>query len=214
MSVHSTLTAAMLIACAATATVAGQTDLARAAKLRNPAAFNETAPATYRARFDTSKGTFVVEVTREWAPIGADRFYNLVKNGFYDDARFFRVIPKFMVQWGMNGNPAVTRAWVSARLQDDPVKQSNRAGFISFAAESRPNTRGTQVFINFVDNVQLDKLGFAPFGRVTTGMDVVLKINAQYREEPIQDQIEKIGNTYLNRDFPALDFIKTATIVQ
>ena len=214
MSVHSTLTAALVMACAATAAVAGQTDLARAAKLRNPAALNETAPATYRARFDTSKGPFVVEVTREWAPIGADRFYNLVKNGFYDDARFFRVIPGFMVQWGMNGNPTVTRAWDSARLQDDPVKQSNRPGYISFAAESRPNTRGTQVFINYGDNARLDKLGFAPFGRVVEGMDVVLKINPQYREEPDQAQIEKVGNTYLNRDFPALDFIKTATITK
>jgi peptidyl-prolyl cis-trans isomerase A (cyclophilin A) len=214
MSMQSTFAAAVLMACAATVTVAGQADLARAARLRNPAALNETAPATYRARFETSKGAFVIEVTREWAPIGADRFYNLVKNGFYDDQRFFRVIPGFMVQWGMNGNPVVTKAWDSARLQDDPVKQSNRAGYISFAAESRPNTRGTQVFINFVDNVRLDKIGFAPFGRVVEGMDVVLKINAQHREEPDQALIESQGNAYLNRVFPALDFIKAATITK
>ena len=211
MTVHSSLTAAMLIACAATATVAGQTDLARAAKLRNPAALNETAPATYRARFETSKGPFVIEVTRAWAPLAADRFYNLVKNGFYDDQRFFRVIPGFMVQWGMNGNPTVTRAWDTADLKDEPVTQSNRTGYISFASAG-PNTRGTQVFINFVDNARLDKLGFAPFGRVVEGMDVVLKINPQHREEPDQAQIEKMGNAYLTRDFPALDFIKAATI--
>jgi peptidyl-prolyl cis-trans isomerase A (cyclophilin A) len=189
-------------------------DLAKVSKLRNPASFTEQAPATYQATFDTSKGAFVIEVTRDWAPNGADRFYNLVKGGYYDDTRFFRVIPGFMVQWGMHGNPAVNKAWSSTTLKDDPVKQSNKEGYVSFAAKPTPNSRTTQVFINFVDNVRLDKSGFAPFGRVVKGMDVVNKINAQYREQPQQGEIEAQGNAYLNKEFAKLDYIKTATITK
>jgi peptidyl-prolyl cis-trans isomerase A (cyclophilin A) len=181
---------------------AGQVDLNKAAKLRNPAALNEQAPPTYKATFDTSKGVFVIEVHRDWAPLGADRFYNLVKNGFYDDTRFFRVIPGFMVQWGMNGNPSVQRVWKSQQLKDEPVKQSNKAGYVSFAALPSPNSRTTQVFINFVNNARLDAMRFAPFGQVVQGMDVVNKLNGQYRDQPDQAQMEMQGNAYLNKSFP------------
>jgi len=186
--------------------------LDKTSKLRNPASLTETAPATYRANFDTTKGTFIIQVNRDWAPLGADRFYNLVKNGFYDDARFFRVIPNFMVQFGMNANPTVTTAWRSATLKDDPVKQSNKTGYVTFAKTSAPNSRGTQVFINYKDNGFLDSQGFAPFGQVISGMDVVTKINAEYAEKPDQGEITSSGNAYLMKNFPKLDAIKSATI--
>jgi peptidyl-prolyl cis-trans isomerase A (cyclophilin A) len=185
--------------------------LGQSAALSNPAALREQAPATYKARFDTTKGAFVVEVHRDWAPNGADRFYNLVKNGFFDDCRFFRVVPDFMVQFGINGDPAVQSAWRSANLKDDPVKQSNKRGYITFATAG-PNTRTTQVFINFKDNGGLDRQGFAPFGEVVSGMDIVDKITSQYGEKPNQGSIQMEGNTYLNKDFPKLDYVKTATI--
>ena len=140
-----------------------------AAALKNPAALKEAAPATFKANFDTSVGPFVVEVHRDWAPQGADRFYNLVKNGFYDGTRFFRVISGFMVQFGIHGDPGISAAWRSARIPDDPVKQSNKRGYITFA-HAGPGTRTTQVFINFADNGSLDNQGFPPFGQVTTGM--------------------------------------------
>ncbi len=144
----------------------------QSANLANPSALRETAPATYKARFETSKGAFVVDVHREWAPNGADRFYNLVKNGFYDDVRFFRVLDGFMVQFGINGDPKISAAWREARIPDDPVKQSNKRGFITYAMAG-PNTRTSQVFINYGDNSALDRQGFAPFGQVSSGMDVV-----------------------------------------
>src|SRR5437867_2363542 len=138
------------------------------AKLRTPSALTEKAPDTYLAKFDTTKGVFVVEVHRDWAPLGADRFYNLVKNGFFDDVRFFRVLDNFMAQFGINGDPAVMSAWRSANLRDDPVKESNKRGYITFATGG-PNTRTTQVFINFKDNTGLDSQGFSPFGQVVEG---------------------------------------------
>src|SRR5215468_12784976 len=140
--------------------------------LSNPAALNEQAPATFKVRFDTSKGLFVVEVTRAWAPKGADRFYNLVKNGFYDNVRFFRVISGFMAQFGINGDPAIMANWRTAQIPDDPVTQSNTRGMITFATAG-PNSRTSQVFINFADNSRLDQSGFAPFGKVISGMNVV-----------------------------------------
>jgi peptidyl-prolyl cis-trans isomerase A (cyclophilin A) len=179
--------------------------------LMNPASLKEQAPATYKARFDTSAGAFVVTVTRAWAPNGADRFYNLVKNGFFDGTRFFRVVPNFMVQWGIQGDPDVQRNWANANIPDDPVKQSNNRGFITFATRG-PNTRTTQVFINFKSNAFLDKQGFAPFGEVTEGMAVVDKINAEYGENPNQGSIQNQGNAYLNKQFPNLTFVKKATI--
>jgi peptidyl-prolyl cis-trans isomerase A (cyclophilin A) len=153
----------------------------------------------------------VIEVHRDWAPVGADRFYNLVKNGFFDDIRFFRVVPNFMVQFGIHGTPAIQSAWRGASMKDDPVKQSNKRGYITFAT-SGPNSRTTQVFINFKDNAGLDRQGFAPFGEVVSGMDVVDKINAQYGEQPNQGSIQSEGNVYLNKDFPKLDYVKSATI--
>ena len=189
-----------------------------AASLKNPAGLKETAPATYNVKFDTSAGAFVVQVTRDWAPHGADRFYNLVKNGFYNDCRFFRVIQGFMVQFGINGDPAVMTPWRSAMIPPDPVKQSNKRGFITFAMGASPDSRTTQVFINFADNASLDKMGFAPFGQVVSGMDVVDKIYSVYGEGaprgagPEQGRIQAEGNAYLLKSFPKLDYIKTATI--
>jgi peptidyl-prolyl cis-trans isomerase A (cyclophilin A) len=187
--------------------------------LGNPGALTEQAPATYKARFDTSKGAFVIDVRREWAPVGADRFYNLVKNGFFDDNRFFRVISGFMVQFGINGNPQVAAQWRSAQIKDDPVKQSNKRGFITFATAG-PNSRTTQVFINFADNARLDGSGFAPFGQVSSGMNVVDQLNSEYGEGapqgrgPNQGRIQNEGNTYLTKEFPNMDFVRKATIGQ
>ena len=187
------------------------TAFAQKPSLNEPASLKEQAPATYKVRFDTTAGPFVVTVTRAWAPRGADRFYNLVKNGFFDDSGFFRVVPGFMVQFGINGEPSTQKHWANANLQDDPVTQSNTRGKITFANRG-PNSRTTQVFINFGGNGFLDKQNFAPFGEVTTGMDVVEKINAQYREQPQQPRIQAEGNAYLKKEFPKLDFIKKATI--
>jgi len=185
--------------------------------LANPAALNEQAPAAYKVKFDTSKGPFVVEVTRAWAPKGADRFYNLVKNGFYDNVRFFRVISGFMVQFGINGDPGVMARWRTAQIGDDPVTQSNKRGTITFAMAG-PNTRTSQVFINFADNANLDSMGFAPFGRIVSGMNVVDALNAEYGEGaprgrgPDQSRLQSEGNTYLMKDFPRMDYVKKATI--
>lgn len=189
-----------------------------AAALKNPSALTATAPAKYQVKFDTSVGVFVIEVTREWAPLGADRFYNLVKAGFYNDCRFFRVIQGFMVQFGIHGDPSVMGAWRGARIGVDPVKQSNKRGFITYAMGGTPDTRTTQVFINFSDNTNLDAGGFAPFGRVTSGMDVVDKIYSGYGDGapsgqgPEQGRIQMEGNAYLTKAFPKMDYIKTATI--
>jgi peptidyl-prolyl cis-trans isomerase A (cyclophilin A) len=189
-----------------------------AAALKDPSSLKEQAPAKYNVRFDTSVGVFVITVTREWAPLGADRFYNLVKNGYYDGVRFFRAIPNFMVQFGINGDPALNTAWRNARIGVDPVKQSNKRGYITYAMGGSPDTRTTQVFINFRDNTNLDAMGFAPFGQVTTGMDVVDKIHQGYGEGaprgsgPDQGRIQSEGNAYLMKDFPKLDYVKKASI--
>jgi peptidyl-prolyl cis-trans isomerase A (cyclophilin A) len=174
----------------------------------------DQAPETYKVLFETSKGNFTVEVHREWAPYGADRFHKLVESGFYDDCRFFRVLPGFMVQWGINGDPEIQKNWFEASIKDDRVTQSNKRGFITYAKSSRKDSRTTQVFINFEDNSRLDVDGFAPFGQVVDGMDVVDMINAQYREQADQGQIQESGNAYLNKSFPKLDFIKKATVVK
>jgi len=187
---------------------------------RNPAsgAMTARAPATVRARFETSKGAFVIEVHREWAPHGADRFYNLVKSGYYDDTRFFRVITGFMAQFGIHGDPQVAAVWRDARIPDDPVRQHNTRGMVSFATAG-PGTRTTQLFINYGDNSRLDGIGFSPFGRVVEGMDVVDRFHAGYGEGaprgrgPDQSRIQAEGNAYLEQGFPELDYVTRATIV-
>ena len=194
--------------------VSGQVDLKKTAALTTPAKLTETAPPVFKANFDTSKGMFVIEVHRDWAPLGADRFYNLVKNGFYDDVRFFRVIPNFMAQFGMNGNPAIQTAWKNAQMKDDPVKQGNKRGFVTYGKTSLPNSRTTQLFINFRDNTNLDPQGFAAFGEVVTGMNVVDQIYSGYGDDPDQSLITSQGNAYLMKQFPKLDYIKTATIAK
>jgi peptidyl-prolyl cis-trans isomerase A (cyclophilin A) len=181
--------------------------------LIDPSQLTETAPDVFRARIETSKGLVVIEVHREWAPLAADRFYNLVKNGFYDGTRFFRVRPGFMAQFGLHADPAVQRAWQAAPLRDDPVKQSNVRGQVAFTTENRPLSRFTQVFINTADNSYLDKDGFTPFGQVVSGMDVVEKLYSYGREkEPDQRRILREGNEYLQKEYPLLDFVKKATI--
>src|SRR5689334_11221622 len=178
---------------------------AQQAGLANPASLREQAPPVYKVKFDTSKGAFVVEVHRDWAPNGADRFYNLVKNGFYDNVRFFRVISGFMVQFGISGDPKLSAQWREARIPDDPVKQSNRRGFITYAMAG-PNTRTSQVFINYGDNSALDRQNFSPFGRVTSGMEVVDALHKDYGEGaprgqgPDQGRIQTEGNAYLTKN--------------
>ena len=182
-------------------------------------AMNETAPAMYKVLFETSKGDFTIEVIKEWSPRGADRFYNLVKNGFYNDVRFFRVLEGFMAQFGISGDPAVSSALGEASIQDDPVMQSNTRGMVSFATAG-PNTRTTQVFINFGDNARLDESGFSPFGRVIMGMEVVDQLHDDYGEGaprgrgPDQYRIETEGNEYLVKEFPNLDYVRAARIVE
>ena len=180
--------------------------------LLNPASLHAKAPAVFKARFTTTAGDFVVEVHRDWAPIGADRFYNLVKSGYFTNAAFFRVVPGFVVQFGLSANPAVNKVWKDADIQDDPVKQSNKRGFLVFATAG-PNTRTTQLFINFGDNSRLDGMGFAPFGTVVEGMDLVDKIFPGYGESPRQDLITDQGDTYIAANFPKIDKIKLARII-
>ncbi len=184
----------------------------------DPAKLTAKAPETFKAQFDTTKGKFTVEVTRSLAPNGADRFYNLVRSGYFTDVEFFSVVPGFMCQFGISGDPAVSAKWREANIPDDLVKGSNTRGTITFATAG-PNTRTTQLFINFGDNVGLDGQGFSPFGKVTDGMDVVDKINSEYGEGapngrgPDQQRIQTEGNAYLKKDFPNLDYIKSATIL-
>ena len=191
--------------------------LSQSASLANPATLREQAPAQYKAKFDTTKGVFVLDVHRNWAPNGADRFYNLVKSGFYDNVRFFRVISGFMVQFGISGDPKIAAPWRDAKIKDDPVVQSNRRGYITYAMAG-PNTRTTQVFINFGENGSLDSQGFSPFGRVIQGMEVVDKLNAEYGEGaprgrgPDQTRVQMEGNAYLTKDFANLDYVRKATI--
>ncbi len=180
--------------------------------LMNPNELNEKAPNTFQVLFDTTKGEFTVEVTRAWAPKGADRFYNLIKNGYYDDCRFFRVVKGFMVQFGINGDPQLNAVWRAERYEDDPGKESNKRGYITFA-HAGPGSRTTQLFINYSDNTFLDAQGFPPFGQVVKGMEIVEAINDEYGENPDQRRIQLEGNAYLDQTFPNLDFIKTAIIV-
>ena len=180
---------------------------------------NEKAPDTFKAKFETNEGTFVIEVTRAWAPLGADRFYNLVRNGYFTDVRFFRAIKGFMVQFGIHGDPKVSAVWRDARIKDDPVTQSNSRGMVTFAMGGK-DTRTTQLFINLVDNANLDKMGFPPFGKVVEGMDVVDKLHTGYGEGaprgtgPDQTRVQMEGNAYLAKSFPELDYITKASILE
>src|ERR1035437_2299737 len=180
--------------------------------LLNPASLKSRAPAVFKAKFTTSTGNFVIEVHRDAAPLGADRFYNLVRYGYFTNAAFFRVVPGFVVQFGLSADPAVNKVWQHATIQDDPVVQSNKRGNLVFATAG-PNTRTTQLFINYADNARLDRMGFAPFGSVVEGMDVVNKIYAVYGESPRQDLIAEQGDAYLKTYFRDMDKIKLARIV-
>jgi peptidyl-prolyl cis-trans isomerase A (cyclophilin A) len=177
------------------------------------------APESFRVKFQTTKGDFTVEVNRAWAPKGADRFYRLVTEGYFKDIRFFRVLPGFMAQFGLSGDPALNAKMDTLRIPDDPVTQSNKRGMLTFATAG-PNTRTNQFFINYADNTTLDMQGFSPFGRVVDGMKVVDAMYGGYGEGapdgagPSQDSIKEKGNGYLRRAFPKLDYIKSATIVK
>ena len=185
--------------------------------LLQPETLKEQAPAKYHVKFDTTKGPFVVEVTRAWGPLGADRFYNLLKNGFYTDASFYRVIPNAVAQFGISANPQLSMVWTEAKIPDDPVTQSNERGTLAFANFGK-DTRTTQVFINLRDNTQLDKKRFPPFGKVVEGMKVVDKLYGGYGDEPpggrgpSQTRIINEGKAYLDQEFPKLDTIKSATL--
>ena len=182
--------------------------------LLRPALLKEKAPETFQVKFETTRGDFTVTVNRAWAPLGADRFYNLVKHHFYDSASFFRVVPGFVVQFGISAYPLVSAAWKNANLQDDPVTQSNKRGYLTFATAG-PNTRTTQVFINLKDNAGLDRQGFAPFGLVDgQGMKVVEMLYDQYGDNgPDQGLLQSQGKSYLDKSFPKLDSTKTAALI-
>jgi len=192
---------------------------APAPALLDPSLAKAKAPEQYKVRFETTKGDFVVQVTRAWAPLGADRFYNLVKAGYFTDVAFFRVIDGFMAQFGISGDPKIGEKWEPARIQDDPVKESNVRGMISFATAG-PGTRTTQLFINYANNSKLDTMGFSPFGKVIEGMSVVDALYKDYGEGypsgrgPSQGRIQSDGNRYLKSEFPKLDYIKQAAFVK
>lgn len=183
--------------------------------LLRPTGLKEQGPDTYQVKFVTTRGEFTVTVHRSWAPLGADRFYNLVKHHFYDNASFFRVVPGFVVQFGIPAYPPVAAAWANANINDEPVKQTNKRGYLTYAKTSMPNTRSTQIFINLKDNAGLDGQGFAPFGEVDgKGMNIVEMLYDQYGDAsgPDQDQITKQGKPYLDKGWPKLDSIKSATL--
>ena len=203
-----------LALCLSAGTVAAQK-----ISLMNPAAFKDEAPATYNVKFETSAGVFVVKVTRDWAPRAADRFYSLVKNGFYDGIRFHRAVPNFMTQFGVHGNPTVANIWSRASFTPDPVKHGNKRMTLTFAMGGKPSTATTQVFINVRDNSNLDGQGFAAFGEVVEGQDVAGKLFNGYGDAPSRGghgpdnaRMAKEGNAYLEKEFPKLDYIKAATI--
>lgn len=184
----------------------------------DPTKLTEKAPETFKTQFETTKGKFTIEVTRALSPNGADRFYNMVRSGYFTDIAFFRVVPGFMCQFGIHGDPTVSAKWREATIADEPVKSGNTRGAITFA-KAGPNTRTTQMFINFADNSRLDGMGFPSFGKVVEGMEVVDKLNGEYGDGapygrgPDQGRIQAEGNAFLKKDFPNLDYIKSATIV-
>jgi peptidyl-prolyl cis-trans isomerase A (cyclophilin A) len=188
-------------------------DTSKAAANAPAAGANAAAPDSFRVAFETTRGNFVVQVNRAWAPLGADRFYQLVGQQFFDGEKFFRVVPGFVAQFGLSGDPKHNEAWDS-HIMDDSVRHTNAKGTLTFAAMSLPNSRSHQLFFNLRDNAQLDRSGFAPIGVVVQGQSVVDSLYSGYGEEPDQTSIGNLGNSYLDRAFPKLDAIKTARIVK
>jgi peptidyl-prolyl cis-trans isomerase A (cyclophilin A) len=203
---------ATLVLCSSLLAQAPKGGGAAAPSLMNPASLRAKAPDNFKVQFTTTKGNIVIDIHRDWAPLGADRFYNLVRNGFFTDAAFFRVVPNFIVQFGLGANPAVNMVWQKANIRDDPGKESNRRGTLTFATAG-PNTRTTQLFINLKDNGPLDAQGFTPFGMVTEGMDVVDKIYPGYGERPDQGRLTSEGKAYVDKNFPMLDRITAAKVL-
>jgi len=203
----------LLLAAIAAAVLAASAGASNPALL-HPSKLNATAPATYKAKFTTTKGAFVITVYRKWSPRGADRFYNLVANGFYDGQRLFRDVPGQFLQWGISGDPKVSKAWLNATIKDDPFKVSNIPATVDFAT-SGPNTRTTQVFVNLGSNTFLDTQGFTPFGRVTSDMTAIAKLYHGYGDKPTneQPQMYEQGEKFFAKSFPKLDRILTARIV-
>jgi peptidyl-prolyl cis-trans isomerase A (cyclophilin A) len=181
--------------------------------LMNPATLKARAPETFKVKFATTKGDVIIEVTRAWAPNGADRFYNLVRAGYFTDVPFFRVISGFMAQFGISGKREIAAVWASANIPDDRVMQSNKRGMVTYAQSSAKNSRSTQIFINYGDNSRLDADGFAPFGKVIEGMDNVDKFYSGYGDTPDQMRFQAAGQPYLDRSFPKLDKIISASLV-
>ena len=185
--------------------------------LSNPNLAQEQAPDQFKVKFETTKGEFMMEIVRTASPEGVDRFYNLVKIGYFKDIVIFRAIDGFMFQFGIHGDPSVSEVWSEANIKDDPaVGVSNTPGTISFAKSGMPNSRSTQLFINLGNNSNLDGMGFTPFGKVVEGMDVVEKINTEYGENrgDVQGQFKAKGNDYILKEFPNLDIIKSVSIVE
>ena len=182
--------------------------------------WSRQAPDQFKVKFETSKGDVVIQVTRDWSPLAADRFFNLVDNGFYDDTRFFRVLDGFMAQFGIHGDPEVSKIWREQNIKDEPVKQSNTRGRITYAKSNFPDSRTTQLFINYRNNSGLDNQGFAPFGEIVEGMDIVDALYADYGEGaprgngPSQQRIQQEGNPYLDAEFPKLDQIIFAEVIK
>ncbi|MGH9775034.1 MAG: peptidylprolyl isomerase [Candidatus Acidiferrales bacterium] len=195
----------------ATTTTARKPTMSYDPALLHPEKLTAKAPEEFEVNFSTTKGDFTVKVTRAWAPLGADRFYNLVKHHYFDNAAFFRVVSGFVVQFGLSAYPLVSHAWASANFKDDPVTQTNKVGSLTFATAG-PNTRTTQLFINLGDNARLDSMGFSPFGYVASGMDVVTQLYSGYGESPDQSKISRSGKEYLDQSFPKLDSIKSTSL--
>ena len=196
-----------------TAMVAQEDSAADMARLLTPETLNAQAPELFNVEIETTKGRIVVEMHRDWAPNGVDRFYNLVEAGFFKDIALFRMVKGFVVQFGIHGTPLVSSVWREASIQDDPVKTTNARGTLTFATAG-PNTRTTQLFINLGDNAMLDKQGFSPIGKITSGMDVVDALNYEHGERPNQGKIQKEGNAYLKEKFPGLDYIVSMKTAQ
>jgi len=216
--IHILTTAAMVFLAACDRSTPAPADTATPAPTPPPPAAPApvvAAPAQFKVRFETSRGPIVVLAHRDWSPNGVDRLYQLVEQGYYDDARFFRVVPEFIVQFGMHADPATNTRWTAQKVMDDPVKESNRRGMVTFAMiQGTPNSRTTQLFINLRDNAMLDQMGFPPIGEVVEGMSVVDALHSGYGETPQQGLIAAEGNAYLKRQFPKLDFVRTAKVVK